>query len=151
MATPITRRTSTAMLLAHSRWDSELAASLEWIASIATKPVAITLLWAVALTYFGLILSALPSRVMQLDISHYYASAWALRQGYNPYTTELLPIGGKLNLHLGVTQGCYPPTFLLCFEPLRCSGHRLLIGSGLRLRLWRSRQRYSYCLAHPLD
>jgi len=114
------------------RSPSTPAAFLEWVGTIATSPVALVLLWGVALAHVASILAGLPGRTRELDFSHYYVSAWALRQGYNPYSTDFAPIAGKFNLHLGhnnpkleklfhlgaITQGCYPPTFLLCFEPL---------------------------------
>jgi hypothetical protein len=116
----------------HSGQPSALAASLEWLGSIAPRPVVLVLLWAVALAHVASILAALPGRTRELDFSHYYASTWALRQGHNPYATDLAPIARKFNLHLAqinpkleklfhtraITQGSYPPTFLLCFEPL---------------------------------
>jgi hypothetical protein len=118
-------------VVAHRRSASLSAAALDWIGSITTKPLALALLWAVALVYFGLILSALPGHVNQWDFSHYYASALALRQGHNPYFTDLAPIGRKLNLHLGeIAAGTYPPTFLLCFEPLT------LLGPAIAYWVW---------------
>ena len=126
-------RTTAAMAPAASwRSPSTLAGSLEWVGTIATSPVALVLLWAMALAHFASILAALPGHARELDFSHYYVSAWALRQGHDPYSTNLAPIGRKLDLrlafsnpkfakldHLGaITQGCYPPTFLLCFELL---------------------------------
>jgi hypothetical protein len=53
------------------------------------------------------------------DFSHYYASALAARLGLNPYTTPLTDLASALGLHLGaIDRGAYPPTFILCFEPL---------------------------------
>ena len=125
-----TRRTTGAMPPAAPwRSSSTLAASLEGVGTIATRPAVLVLLWAVTLAHVASILAKLPGRTRELDFSHYYASAWALRQGYNPYSTDLAPIAGKFNLHLAfshaklfhvgaITQGSYPPTFILCFEPL---------------------------------
>jgi hypothetical protein len=53
------------------------------------------------------------------DFSHYYASALAARLGINPYTTPLTDLASTFGLHLGtINRGTYPPTFVLCFEPL---------------------------------
>jgi hypothetical protein len=58
-------------------------------------------------------------RVNQWDFSHYYLSSLILRQGLDPYTTDLTPLGDRLGMQTGeINRAGYPPTFLLCFEPL---------------------------------
>jgi hypothetical protein len=75
--------------------------------------LAATLLWVTAHAI------SLRARSNQLDFSHYYVSALALRKGLDPYTTRLETLARPLGLDLkAVTVGNYPPTFLLCFEPL---------------------------------
>ncbi|MGH7932047.1 MAG: glycosyltransferase family 87 protein [Candidatus Binataceae bacterium] len=61
----------------------------------------------------------LPERVGRADFSSYYASAWALRMGANPYTENLDAAANALGLDLGpLNHAAYTPTFLLCFEPM---------------------------------
>jgi hypothetical protein len=61
----------------------------------------------------------LPARANQNDFSHYYTSALLLREGVNPYRADLRTRASELGLKVGDnTRATYPPTFLLCFEPL---------------------------------
>jgi hypothetical protein len=53
------------------------------------------------------------------DFSHYYTPALAARLHLNPYTTDLTDLANTLHLHIGtINHGDYPPTFIVCFEPL---------------------------------
>jgi hypothetical protein len=62
---------------------------------------------------------ACSTRADQIDFSHYYVSALAMRQGIDPYFTDLKPLAVSLGLDVAeMTIGTYPPTFILCFEPL---------------------------------
>ena len=62
---------------------------------------------------------SLPARSNQLDFSHYYVSALALREGLNPYATHLETLARPLGLDIrAIRKAGYPPTFLLSFEPL---------------------------------
>ncbi len=61
----------------------------------------------------------LPERATTWDFSHYYTSAMVLRDGGDPYTTDLRPIGARLGLKIDqINRGTYPPTFIWCFSPL---------------------------------
>jgi Glycosyltransferase family 87 len=94
-----------------SRADRHWTSSLERIgfASLA----------ALAVLYIAVVIALLPKRATRWDFSHYYASALVLREGGDPYTTDLTPLGAKLGLTLRqIDRGTYPPTFLLCISPL---------------------------------
>ena len=59
------------------------------------------------------------SRLM--DFSQWYVQATALKEGINPYTTDLHPLASRLGMNLPDIHpyfGSYPPTFLIGFEPL---------------------------------
>src|SRR5260370_6724169 len=65
------------------------------------------------------IVRGLNRRANQWDFSHYYVSAFALREGENPYNTRLSPLADSLGLQIGeIDRAGYPPTFLVAFEPL---------------------------------
>ncbi len=74
---------------------------------------------ALALVYAFTFLPGLAERANQFDFSHYYVSALAMRQGINPYLTDLTPLAASLGLEINeINHATYPPTFVLCFEPL---------------------------------
>src|SRR5258708_29707873 len=51
--------------------------------------------------------------------SNYYESAWAMRHGIDPYSTNLTPIGTQLGLETNwLVHASETPPFLICFEPL---------------------------------
>ena len=53
------------------------------------------------------------------DFSLHYTSAFALRQGLDPYATDLAPLSRQLGLVVGMlTQATDTPFFLMLFEPL---------------------------------
>lgn len=67
----------------------------------------------------GAIVARLPARANQIDFSHYYTSALLLREGVNPYRAELTLPATELGLNVSdIPRATYPPTFILCFEPL---------------------------------
>lgn len=108
--------------------DNSTVASCEFAASVGAvfflarafrRPLAVVLLWLAAIFVLGSAFAGLRGRETRWDFSHYYASALALRQGLDPYTTSLKPIAKQFGLHLGaIDRATYPPTFLLLFEPL---------------------------------
>jgi hypothetical protein len=76
-------------------------------------------LWVLAGLWALAIFANVHARVNKWDFSHYYLSASALRHGENPYTIDLAPMGATLGLQVDeINHATYPPTFLLCFEPL---------------------------------
>jgi alpha-1,2-mannosyltransferase len=81
---------------------------------------------ALAVMYVAFVIRMLPAHATTWDFSHYYASAMVLRDGGDPYTTDLQPIGARLGLQIGeINRGGYPPTFIWCFAPLtRLPVHR---------------------------
>jgi hypothetical protein len=88
-----------------SGWFARLRRSSIWLA-------------ALALAYMVFLLRDL-QRANQADFSHYYVSALAMRNGIDPYITDLKPLAASLGLDVEeINIGTYPPTFILCFEPL---------------------------------
>jgi len=74
---------------------------------------------ALALACLSVLLRDLPQLANQADFSHYYVSALMMRQGFDPYTTNLRPLAESIRLNVAdINIGTYPPTFMLCFEPL---------------------------------
>jgi glycosyl transferase family 87 len=69
------------------------------------------------------------ARRHQWDFSHYYVSALAMRNGINPYATDLRPFGQRLGLE-GIARATDTPFFLLCFEPLT------RLGAGAAFWVW---------------
>ena len=89
------------------------------LAALLARPPLTVTLWVVALMSLGALALHLPERVSREDFSSYYASAWTLRAGGNPYIRDLDPAANRLGLHLGLLKrAAYTPTFILCFEPL---------------------------------
>lgn len=89
------------------------------VGRIATQTPVIVLLCVVALLSLSMIFAELPARARRWDFSHYYVSALVLREGGNPYATDLRPIGDRLGVQTGqIDRATYPPTFYLLFEPL---------------------------------
>ena len=54
----------------------------------------------------------------QTDFSQYYVYALAMRSGQNAYTVDLTSLAARQSLSIGWKHATYPPTFILCFEPL---------------------------------
>jgi len=76
-------------------------------------------IWVVALIALASIAARLQARANQNDFSHYYTSALLLREGVDPYRADLRTRARELGLNVGDNvRATYPPTFLLCFEPL---------------------------------
>lgn len=86
--------------------------------SSLTHPASLILLWLLAFSSVLRLAFELPTKFA--DFNHYYVSALALREGMNPYVTRLdYPMAWSLGLDLGgINKATYPPTFVLCFEPL---------------------------------
>ena len=87
--------------------------------SILAVPIVVMILWALAVIRIVATGPLLSARANRWDFSHYYLSALVLREGGDPYRTDLTPLGRQLGLETGaINRATYPPTFLLCFEPL---------------------------------
>ncbi len=77
------------------------------------------LLWVLAILSLAAIAIHLPERSSQIDFSNYYASAWTMRVGGNPYVDNLNATAGRFGLRLGLlTFSTQTPSFELYFEPL---------------------------------
>ncbi len=84
-----------------------------------TTPAILVILWAGVLLHGWTIFSAMRTRMRNFDFSIYYASALALHENLDPYTTDLESLGGGLGLEIDpIHYATDPPTFLLMIEPL---------------------------------
>jgi Glycosyltransferase family 87 len=91
----------------------------ERIASAMRQPAIITAVWIVALLLLIGTALKMPAQWHRRDFSNYYESAWALRHGIDPYSTNLAPIGAQLGLETGgLLHASETPPFLLCFKLL---------------------------------
>ncbi len=91
----------------------------ERIAVTMRQPAIIAAVWIVAVLLLIGTLSKMPAQWHRRDFSNYYESAWALRHGIDPYSTNLTPIGAHLGLETNwLVHASETPPFLLCFEPL---------------------------------
>jgi hypothetical protein len=96
-----------------------LGVNSERIAAAMRQPAILTLVWICALLMLAGTLTKMPGQWHRRDFSNYYESAWALRHGIDPYSTDLTPIGAQLDLETGgLLHASETPPFLLCFEPL---------------------------------
>jgi hypothetical protein len=76
-------------------------------------------LWAAVAIEVVILFAALPGRANKWDYSIYYSSALAMREGMNPYTTDLTPLARSLGFELDkINHATDPPTFVMCFVPL---------------------------------
>jgi hypothetical protein len=82
-----------------------------------TRPSILVFLCIGTLMHVGIAVAQGVARRHQWDFSHYYVAALAMRNGINPYTTDLRPLGQQLGLE-GIARATDTPFFLLCFEPL---------------------------------
>ena len=57
-------------------------------------------LWAAVVIGVVILIAALPARANKWDYSIYYSSALAMREGMNPYTTNLTPLAHSLGFDL---------------------------------------------------
>jgi Glycosyltransferase family 87 len=91
----------------------------ERIALAMRQPAVLAAVWICALLMLAGTASKMPAQWHGRDFSNYYESAWALRSGIDPYSTNLTPIGAQLGLETGgLLHASETPPFLLCFEPL---------------------------------
>lgn len=91
---------------------ARLAALFSW------RPVTL-LLWVLAISSLAAVAVHLPERVGKIDFSNYYASAWTMRSGGNPYVADLNANANRLGFNLGPLKfSTQTPAFVLYFEPL---------------------------------
>jgi Glycosyltransferase family 87 len=91
----------------------------ERIATAMRQPAILAVVWICALLVLIGTLTRMPGQWHRRDFSNYYESAWALRHGIDPYSTNLTPIGTQLSLETNwLVHASETPPFLLCFEPL---------------------------------
>ena len=91
----------------------------ERIAAAMRQPAILAIVWTCALLVLIGTLTKMPDQWHRRDFSNYYESAWAMRHGIDPYSTNLTPIGAQLGLETNwLVHASETPPFLLCFEPL---------------------------------
>ena len=91
----------------------------ERIAAAMRQPAILSVVWICALLVLIGTLTKMPAQWHRRDFSNYYESAWAMRHGIDPYSTNLTPIGAQLGLETNwLVHASETPPFLLCFEPL---------------------------------
>jgi Glycosyltransferase family 87 len=79
----------------------------------------LVLLWIAALWKFVSALLTLPPLAHRLDFVSYYDSALAMRQGLDPYTSNLSAVGNRFGLETGpLIHAVDTPPLLLLLEPL---------------------------------
>src|SRR5216684_590749 len=84
-----------------------------------SRPHEVVIIWLGVIFHSMALIHRLPSRITQFDFSIYYASALALHENLDPYTTDLESVGGGLGLEIDpIHYATDPPTFLLMIEPL---------------------------------
>jgi hypothetical protein len=91
----------------------------ERFAAATGQPAILAVVWICALLVLIGTLTKMPDQWHRRDFSNYYESAWALRHGIDPYSTNLTPIGAQLGLETNwLVHASETPPFLVCFEPL---------------------------------
>src|SRR3984957_591757 len=91
----------------------------ERIATAMRQPAILAVIWICTLLVLIGTLTKMPGQWHRRDFSHYYKSAWSMRHGIDPYSTNLTPIGAQLGLETNwLVHASETPPFLLCFEPL---------------------------------
>jgi Glycosyltransferase family 87 len=99
--------------------DTALSRRLAGLGSLLVRPPWTVACWVLAIVSLGVLALHLPERVGREDFSCYYASAWTLRSGGDPYVQDLDPAAKRFGLHLGLLKrAVYTPTFMLSFEPM---------------------------------
>lgn len=87
--------------------------------SLPLRAAMLVPLWAAVVICVVILIKAMPGRADKWDYSIYYSSALAMREGMNPYTTDLTPLARSLGLELDkINHATDPPTFVMCFVPL---------------------------------
>src|SRR3984893_3281601 len=110
--------------------------------SLLLRAAVLVPLWAAVAIGVVIMIAALPGRADKWDYSIYYSSALALRQGMNPYTTDLTPLAHSLGFELDkINHATDPPTFVMCFVPLT------LLSPRAGFYVWTAINGFSFLLA----
>lgn len=93
------------------------AISAQGLADTITRLPVLLVLSGLAILHAATLMD-LPQRAYTHDFSVFYASAIAVRHGFNPYTVNLTPIGRRLGFYIGaLLHSTDTPTALLFFIP----------------------------------
>jgi len=117
-------------------WRNFFASSLDnaYFAAILCAAAAIWLTWTLA--DVSRLFNEVGFQGGQNDFACYYTWAYAMRDGINPYTTDLRETALKLGLAMDpVARADYPPTFILFVEPFTLASFETAywIWAGLNL------------------
>lgn len=87
--------------------------------TVLTRPWCVFALSATSVVYLAILLLSTERHFTSSDFSIYYVWGLAMRKGLNVYTTDLRSVAAGVGLDIGHwIKARYPPTFILCFEPL---------------------------------
>ena len=87
--------------------------------TMLTRPWSVFALSAISVVYLAALLLSTQRHFNGADFANYYVYALGMRKGLNVYTTDLSSLAASIGLDMGYwSWGTYPPTFILCFEPL---------------------------------
>jgi alpha-1,2-mannosyltransferase len=110
--------------------------------SLLLRALVLVPLWAAVAIGVVIMIAALPARADKWDYSIYYSSAAAMREGLNPYTTDLTPLARSFGFKLDkINHATDPPTFVMCFVPLT------LLASRPGFYVWTAINALSFLLA----
>ncbi|HXD91141.1 MAG TPA: glycosyltransferase 87 family protein, partial [Candidatus Binataceae bacterium] len=110
--------------------------------SLLLRAAMLVPLWTAVVIGLVILIAALPSRARKWDYSIYYSSALAMRQGMNPYTTDLTPLARSLGFELDkINHATDPPTFVMCFVPVT------LLAPRTGFYVWTALNGFSFLLA----
>src|SRR6266849_10152171 len=87
--------------------------------TMLTRPWSVLALSVTSAVYIAALLLSTQRHFRSSDFAIYYVWALGMRKGLDVYTTDLSSLAASVGLDMGHwTKANYPPTFILCFEPL---------------------------------
>ena len=88
--------------------------------TVLTRPWCVFAVSATSAVYLVALLLSTQRHFTSSDFSIYYVWGLAMRKGLDVYTTDLSSVAAGVGLDMGhwTKAARYPPTFILCFEPL---------------------------------
>lgn len=87
--------------------------------TMLTRPRSVLALSVTSAVYIAALLLSTQRHFRSSDFAIYYVWALGMRKGLDVYTTDLSSLAAGVGLDMGHwTKANYPPTFILCFEPL---------------------------------